>query len=86
MAGSCGAGPEGKQYKVGWRVNAEGDHLFMESKPMDEGGHRHSMVGTLRERITRRGRDPEDDEVELQQSNEQLGTMYSKFAKRRSVL
>jgi hypothetical protein len=30
FAGSCGGGPEGKQFLVNWFVNTEGDHLFME--------------------------------------------------------
>lgn len=30
LAGSCGGGPEGKQYKVNWFVHHEGDHLYME--------------------------------------------------------
>jgi hypothetical protein len=30
FAGSCGGGPEGKQFMVNWFVNTEGDHLFME--------------------------------------------------------
>lgn len=30
FAGSCGGGPEGKQYVVNWFVNTEGDHLYME--------------------------------------------------------
>jgi len=30
LAGSCGGGPEGKQYLVNWFVNHEGNHLFME--------------------------------------------------------
>lgn len=30
LAGSCGGGPEGKQYRVNWFVNHEGSHLFME--------------------------------------------------------
>ncbi|KAF1962908.1 hypothetical protein CC80DRAFT_369861, partial [Byssothecium circinans] len=30
LAGSCGGGPEGKQYVVNWFVNHEGDHLYME--------------------------------------------------------
>ena len=42
LAGSCGGGPEGKQYSVNWFVNAEGDHLYMEpgEKPL-LGGHVH---------------------------------------------
>lgn len=30
LAGSCGGGPEGRQYMVNWFVNHEGSHLFME--------------------------------------------------------
>ncbi|KAF2470715.1 uncharacterized protein BDR25DRAFT_261867 [Lindgomyces ingoldianus] len=30
LAGSCGGGPEGKQYVVNWFVNKERDHLYME--------------------------------------------------------
>jgi hypothetical protein len=33
LAGSCGTGPEGKQYKVGWVINREGEHLFMQPCP-----------------------------------------------------
>ncbi|KAI5262790.1 hypothetical protein E4T47_09198 [Aureobasidium subglaciale] len=32
MAGSCGGGPRGKQFKSQWFVNAAGEHLFMENK------------------------------------------------------
>ncbi|KAH7117056.1 hypothetical protein B0J11DRAFT_108280 [Dendryphion nanum] len=42
LAGSCGGGPEGKQYMVNWFVNTEGDHLYMEpgEKPL-LGGNVH---------------------------------------------
>jgi hypothetical protein len=30
LAGSCGGGPEGKQYKVSWSINLQGRHLSME--------------------------------------------------------
>ncbi|KAF2201942.1 hypothetical protein GQ43DRAFT_16992 [Delitschia confertaspora ATCC 74209] len=30
LKGSCGGGPEGKQFVVNWFVNTEGDHLYME--------------------------------------------------------
>ncbi|KAH7076869.1 hypothetical protein BKA63DRAFT_532913 [Paraphoma chrysanthemicola] len=33
LAGSCGAGPEGEQYKVGWIIDREGEHLFMQPYP-----------------------------------------------------
>lgn len=53
LAGSCGGGPEGKQYMVNWFVNTEGDHLYMEpgEKPIlggnvhvhpDGHGHTHA--------------------------------------------
>lgn len=32
MAGACGGGPRGKQYRGRWFVNAAGEHLFMENK------------------------------------------------------
>jgi hypothetical protein len=40
LAGSCGGGPEGKQYKVSWSINHQGRHLSMEpaseeSVPLD---------------------------------------------------
>jgi hypothetical protein len=30
LAGSCGGGPEGKQYKVSWSISHQGRHLSME--------------------------------------------------------
>jgi hypothetical protein len=30
LAGSCGGGPEGKQYKVSWYISHQGRHLSME--------------------------------------------------------
>ncbi|KAI4738776.1 hypothetical protein E4T50_10765 [Aureobasidium sp. EXF-12298] len=32
MAGACGGGPKGEQYRGRWFVNAAGEHLFMENK------------------------------------------------------
>jgi hypothetical protein len=37
MAGACGAGPRGEQFKGKWFVNAAGEHLFMESGVDGEG-------------------------------------------------
>lgn len=48
LAGSCGGGPEGKQYSVNWFVNTEGDHLYMEpgEKPILGGNvHVHPTSG-----------------------------------------
>jgi hypothetical protein len=51
LAGSCGGGPEGKQYMVNWFVNHEGNHLFMEPGEKtallahnDAHGHVHGPV------------------------------------------
>jgi hypothetical protein len=44
LAGSCGGGPEGKQYMVNWFVRHEGNHLFMEAgekTALLEGVHAH---------------------------------------------
>jgi hypothetical protein len=52
LAGSCGGGPEGKQYMVNWFVNNEGDHLYMEPGQEksallgEDGGHAHAHTHT----------------------------------------
>ena len=33
LAGSCGGGPEGKDYKFGWYINHEGGHVYIEPVP-----------------------------------------------------
>lgn len=35
LAGSCGSGPEGKQYKLGWLISHEGGHLYIEPGPSE---------------------------------------------------
>ena len=50
LAGSCGGGPEGKQYMVNWFVNREGNHLFMEpgeKTALLEGVHAHGPVEVI---------------------------------------
>lgn len=32
LAGSCGCGPQGDQYKLRWKLNKEGDHYFVENQ------------------------------------------------------
>jgi hypothetical protein len=47
LAGSCGGGPEGKQYMVNWFVNHEGSHLFMEpgeKTSLLQHDHSHSLT------------------------------------------
>jgi hypothetical protein len=46
LAGSCGGGPEGKQYMVNWFVNHEGEHLYMEpgEKTALLAGHEQSQA------------------------------------------
>jgi len=45
LAGSCGGGPEGKQYMVNWFVNHEGNHLYMEPGEKSHllGSHGHGQ-------------------------------------------
>lgn len=71
LAGSCGGGPQGDQYRVNWYVNQEKEHLFMESEepPGFRGG-------------AHRKRRPEG--IELGESP--MSRMYSKLSKRRSRL
>lgn len=43
LAGSCGGGPEGEQFKVNWRVMNAGNHLYMTSEqPKGWKGHPYS--------------------------------------------
>ncbi|ORX99294.1 hypothetical protein BCR34DRAFT_606666 [Clohesyomyces aquaticus] len=47
LAGSCGGGPEGRQYTVNWFVNKEGEHLYMEPGQLAvEPGHTHTHTHT----------------------------------------
>lgn len=54
MAGSCGAGPKGHQFKAAWYVNAAGEHLFMENKVDDtrERGVEEREMGVLRSEVS----------------------------------
>jgi hypothetical protein len=36
LAGSCGAGPEGEQYEVGWVISREEGHLYIEPGSREE--------------------------------------------------
>jgi hypothetical protein len=120
MAGSCGGGPEGKQYTVKWGVEMEGDgHLFIADKPRsiyNTTGARAESKASFADLLTRRkwrpveGRDAPMDNIELgrkntaysgagaveddedtplpkiKQQESGLLRMYSKIAKRKSVL
>lgn len=46
LAGSCGGGPEGKQYTVSWHVNHDSDHLYMMpgQQAIDDEKHGHAHV------------------------------------------
>ncbi|GAB1740774.1 hypothetical protein NU219Hw_g5858t2 [Hortaea werneckii] len=57
LAGSCGGGPAGKEFKVSWKVNVEGEHVFLESlegtegaKTVDGDGEGEGGSGLLRRR------------------------------------
>jgi hypothetical protein len=99
MGGSCGGGPIKEQYAVKWRVDREGEHLFM-------AGEKHlspsSGVKFGRGMFRRNGAGMNDDDgMELGRSaygglgdlasrskakEGPLGRMYSKLSKRRSFL
>jgi hypothetical protein len=36
IAGSCGGGLEGKEYRIGWSIGYDRDHLYIEPKPGSE--------------------------------------------------
>ncbi|KAI6853973.1 hypothetical protein KC323_g9054 [Hortaea werneckii] len=37
VAGSCGGGPAGREFRVGWKVNVEGEHVFLEGVEGEDG-------------------------------------------------
>ena len=94
LAGSCGGGPEGKQYQVNWFVNTEGDHLYMEpgEEPVDvkerEGGMRGGLMagfpGLGKRKTGLRPASTVGVDFELEGSS--AAKMYAKLAKRTSML
>jgi len=36
LAGSCGGGPAGEQFRVPWKLNQDGGHVFVESQELGE--------------------------------------------------
>lgn len=32
LAGSCGCGPSGEQYKVSWKLHKDGEHFYLEGQ------------------------------------------------------
>ena len=44
MRGSCGAGPEGRQYAIKWGVEIEGEHLYITDKDHNE----HPVYGNTK--------------------------------------
>jgi hypothetical protein len=74
LAGSCGGGPNSKQYGVNWFVNTEGDHLYME--PGEREGVSIGKFGWKRKSMR------PSSAVEL--LNTPVSSMYSKLANRRS--
>jgi len=84
LAGSCGGGPEGEQFRVPWLVGNEGEHLFMKtphegnpdavSPTKGPGGNpedRYSLASTV---------------FELGSVTSPINRMYSKLSKRKSML
>jgi hypothetical protein len=44
MKGSCGAGPEGRQYAIKWGVEMEGEHLYISDKDHNS----HPVYGNIK--------------------------------------
>ncbi|KAF2834162.1 hypothetical protein M501DRAFT_944746 [Patellaria atrata CBS 101060] len=94
LAGSCGGGPEGDQYKVNWYVNTEGDHLFMESGERPIGSrqrHFHRGGATIYHPPTPNTPGLHQSPADFQQSpavphQSPVMQMYAKLAKRTSRL
>ena len=94
LAGSCGGGPEGKQYQVNWFVNTEGDHLYMEpgEKPVDVkergGGMRGGLMAGFPGLGKRRSglRPASTVGVDFELEGSPAAKMYAKLAKRTSML
>lgn len=94
LAGSCGGGPEGKQYQVNWFVNTEGDHLYMEpgEKPVDVQEHRGGVRGGLMAGFPGLGkrksglRPASTVGVDFELADSPAAKMYAKLAKRTSML
>ncbi|KAF1989030.1 hypothetical protein K402DRAFT_350647 [Aulographum hederae CBS 113979] len=89
LAGSCGGGPQGEEYRVAWCVGMEGEHLFMAGEE-PVGGRR----GKVRESTGGAGETPLE-EIELREGGglgvastvaSPIGRMYSKLSKRKSIL
>jgi hypothetical protein len=91
LAGSCGGGPIGKQYKVNWGIETEGQHLFMTDRKRDYAGYG---------RVDRTA--PEEIELEhrphtpltpltpnvggMSRSGSKFGKAYAMLSKRKSML
>lgn len=102
MGGSCGGGPMKEQYAVKWRVGREGEHLFMAGEKDLSSRTARFGRGVFRRREARASEDDGvelgnggrrtlyagfDDAPNRSKAKEApLGRMYSKLAKRRSVL
>ncbi|PSK34509.1 60S ribosomal protein L7 [Elsinoe australis] len=74
LAGSCGAGPHGDQYKVNWFFQQENDHLYMESGAEPEG---YTHGGTKMPYV-------DGEEIELVGSPHQA--QFNTLSKRKSLL
>ena len=57
LAGSCGGGPEREHYKVSWKLNSEGEHVFLESLQKEENGDRRDSPLIRRRRKLSQGFD-----------------------------
>ncbi|KAK5719396.1 hypothetical protein LTR15_007919 [Elasticomyces elasticus] len=51
LAGCCGGAPNGEDYKVGWKLNSESDHIYLESLEKDDENAAGSL-GMKRRRLS----------------------------------
>lgn len=70
LAGSCGGGPRGDQYRVPWKLSEDDGHVYMESQEVD------NSPG-----LRRRSRFSERFEL----SDSPLSRAFSKFSQRRTT-
>jgi hypothetical protein len=93
LAGSCGGGPKGKQFTVGWFVNNEGDHLYMEPGTVADEKHGHVHAHTHSRECSGNSAShlrPNEPQVIGNSSNNDkrssiLSSITSRFGNRKSV-
>ena len=71
FAGSCGCGPEAKQYREKWFINVDGEHVYLENDERDQ----ELAASRSRQRAT----------TAISNATSPIMAAYSKLSKRKSV-